>query len=453
VIDSPDRALADVDLAELGTRLADRARAAGVPVTVEQINRFTRAVLLTTPARVEEVRRVARVTLARSHEQVGLVDGVVGEVFGGHDDIADHRGDATESPGTMARRPPLTDRHEPSRSEERRGSTTDASDDGPTVAGSPPGDDEGASDRNHRLGMASRNEQLASTDFADLSDAELRELYALMQCIRVSVPLRPARRRRRHRHGDELDLRATLRHSRRHGGEPLHRITRRPQRRPRPLVVLCDISGSMAPYSRACVQLLHAANGAAGAEVFTFATRLTRLTRALAVSDPDRALARAAATAPDWRGGTRIGAALKAFLDEHGRRGVARGAVVVIVSDGWDLDDPELVGEQMARLRRLAHRIVWVNPRAAAPEFQPLAGAMAAALPWCDQLVSGHTLVTLAAALGGTLDARRREGPLQRTPQDTEVSPRARAAAERETRRRRPTPGRARAPGPGPRGT
>ena len=171
--------------------------------------------------------------------------------------------------------------------------------------------------------------------------------------------------------------------------------------------MLCDISGSMAPYSRAAIQLLHAAATAGPrAEVFTFATRLTRLTRALAVADPDAALAAAARTAPDWDGGTRIGTSLKEFVDRYGRRGVARGAVVVVVSDGWDRDDPALVGEQMQRLRRLAHRIVWVNPRTAAPGYEPLAGGMAAALEHCDQLVSGNTLVTLAAAMGALADSR-----------------------------------------------
>jgi uncharacterized protein with von Willebrand factor type A (vWA) domain len=161
------------------------------------------------------------------------------------------------------------------------------------------------------------------------------------------------------------------------------------------LVVLCDISGSMEPYARAYVQLLHATAGSVHAEVFTFATRLTRLTAALAVNQPQLALWRAAAAAPDWRGGTRIGEALKSFLDTYGRRGMARVAVVVIVSDGWERDDPTLIKEQMARLDRLAHRIVWVNPRTADARYQPLAAGMAAALPYCDALVSGNTLAAL----------------------------------------------------------
>jgi uncharacterized protein with von Willebrand factor type A (vWA) domain len=162
------------------------------------------------------------------------------------------------------------------------------------------------------------------------------------------------------------------------------------------VVVLCDISGSMEAYSRAYVQFLHANAAMPRAEVFTFATRLTRLTKELAGSQPQLAISRAAAAAPDWRGGTRIGMAIQSFLGTHGRRGMARGAVVVIISDGWERDDPALLGEQMARLRRLAHRVIWVNPRSADVGYQPTVGGMAAALPHCDAFLSGHSLSALS---------------------------------------------------------
>jgi hypothetical protein len=166
--------------------------------------------------------------------------------------------------------------------------------------------------------------------------------------------------------------------------------------------MLCDISGSMEPYTRAYLQFLTCAAGAGpNAEAFVFATRLTRVTRALAARNPERAMQRAAATAPDWSSGTRIGDALKAFNDRHGRRGMARGAVVVILSDGWERGDPALVGREMERLARLAHRIVWVNPRVSAGGFSVQAGGMVAALPHCDALVSGHSL----QALGEVADA------------------------------------------------
>jgi uncharacterized protein with von Willebrand factor type A (vWA) domain len=159
--------------------------------------------------------------------------------------------------------------------------------------------------------------------------------------------------------------------------------------------MLLDVSGSMEPYARAFVQFLESGVGGASAEAFVFATRLTRITRALRGRDPQAAIARAAAAAPDWSGGTRIGEALKEFNDRYARRGVARGAVVVILSDGWECGDPAGIAREMERLRRLAHRIVWVNPRAAASGFAPLAGGMAAALPHVDALVSGHSLDAL----------------------------------------------------------
>jgi uncharacterized protein with von Willebrand factor type A (vWA) domain len=157
--------------------------------------------------------------------------------------------------------------------------------------------------------------------------------------------------------------------------------------------------------TRVYLSLLQGAVAGARAEAFVFSTRLTRLTRALAVADPDTALARAAAAAPDWSGGTRLAESLRAFLDTYGRRGTARGAVVVVLSDGWASGEPAEVGRQMARLQRLAHRVVWVNPRKAAPGFAPLAGGMAAALPYCDAFVAGGSLAALeevVAAVSGS---------------------------------------------------
>ena len=169
-------------------------------------------------------------------------------------------------------------------------------------------------------------------------------------------------------------------------------------------MLLCDISGSMEPYARAYLQFLTSAAGSGpNAEAFVFATRLTRLTRALSSRNPERAIQRAAAAAPDWSSGTRIGDALKEFNDRHGRRGMARGAVIVILSDGWERGDPMLVGREMQRLARLAHRIVWVNPRVGADAFSVRSGGMVAALPHCDALVSGHSFEALgevAEAIG-----------------------------------------------------
>jgi len=161
-------------------------------------------------------------------------------------------------------------------------------------------------------------------------------------------------------------------------------------------VLLCDVSGSMEPYARALVRFLHAAVvGRSRVEAFALGTRLTRITRELSSRDPDAAVAAAARRVVDWSGGTRLGEGLRAFNDEWGVRGMARGAVVVILSDGWDRGDPEVLAEQMARLHRVAYRVVWVNPLKASPDFAPLARGMAAALPYVDEFVEGHSLESL----------------------------------------------------------
>jgi uncharacterized protein with von Willebrand factor type A (vWA) domain len=205
-----------------------------------------------------------------------------------------------------------------------------------------------------------------------------------------------------------VDLRATLRLGRRTGGDPARLVRQRLRDKPRRLVVLCDISGSMEPYARAMLQLLYCAAAVPHAEVFTFATRLTRLTRALSGASPAVALERAGRTAPDWAGGTRIATALREFLDRYGRRGMARGAVVLVISDGWETGPPELLGHEMARLSRLAYRIVWANPRTQSPRYRPLVGGMAAAWPYCDAVVSAHRMTALADLLAALADPQRR---------------------------------------------
>jgi uncharacterized protein with von Willebrand factor type A (vWA) domain len=252
--------------------------------------------------------------------------------------------------------------------------------------------------------VASAAEALRARDFTELSADELRQLVTLMREMTLAVPPRRTRRYRAARDGKRPDLRRTLRLARRSGGEAIRFARRAPRVRPRRLVVLCDISGSMEPYARALLMLLYCINGgqvrgrSSGQnrpEVFSFATRLTRLTSALAAATPDTMLAKAGEAAPDWSGGTRIGAAIKEFNDRYGSRGMARGAVVLIISDGWETGEPELLGTQMARLSRMAHRIVWANPRTQSPRYRPEVGGMAAAWPYCDAVVSAHNLDAL----------------------------------------------------------
>jgi uncharacterized protein with von Willebrand factor type A (vWA) domain len=383
------------DLAMLGVLFVDRLRQAGLPASQDGAGRLVRALQLVTPVSLDDLYWVARVTLVTRHEDIDTFDQVFNQVFRGVADIAETRGDMASSLAGQLRPAPSSSTGV-TRPQAMSGAPSVGS---ASVASSVTSDGHRDESTDVVVGLASSEERLASTDFAALSEEELWQLQRLMRRLRVSPPLRLGRRTRRDDRGDRLDLRATLARSRHTGGDPVEHIYGRRRLRARRLVVLCDISGSMAPYGRAYVQFLHATVGSSRAEVFTFATRLTRLTRALRVAYPGVALARAAAAAPDWRGGTRIGDSLKTFLDEYGRRGVARRAIFVIVSDGWERDDPTVLGEQMARLRRLAHRIIWVNPRTADPRYQPLAGGMAAALPHCDVLISGHTFTALQDVL------------------------------------------------------
>jgi uncharacterized protein with von Willebrand factor type A (vWA) domain len=258
--------------------------------------------------------------------------------------------------------------------------------------------DESAPDDERRVLRHSAVEQLHHADLATCTAAEREQLHRAVSALRVGVATRRSRRRRRAARGDELDLRRTVHAALATGGEPLRLHHRAPAERPRRLVLLLDVSGSMEPYARALVRFAHAAvtsRGAGRVEAFTLGTRLTRITRALATRDPDEALARTGADVADWSGGTRLGDALRDFVDRWGARGTARGAVVVVLSDGWDRGDPEVVAEAMARLHRVAHRIVWVNPLAAVPGYEPLARGMAAALPHVDVFVPGASLSDL----------------------------------------------------------
>jgi uncharacterized protein len=242
-------------------------------------------------------------------------------------------------------------------------------------------------------------ELLRHRDFAAYTRAEFEEARRLMADVRLAGALRRSHRLRpttRRRPRSLPDLRRTVRSSLRSGGEQISRWYLAPAHRPRRVVLLCDVSGSMEPYARALLRFLHAAVvGRGRVEAFVFGTRLTRITRELSYRDPDAALSAAGRRVPDWSGGTRLGDGLRDFNDAWGQRGMARGAVVVILSDGWDRGDPDQLAEQMARLHRLAYRVVWVNPLKASPGFAPLARGMAAALPHVDEFVEGHSLASL----------------------------------------------------------
>jgi uncharacterized protein with von Willebrand factor type A (vWA) domain len=269
----------------------------------------------------------------------------------------------------------------------------------PRVAAPPP---DGA--QPNKVGQAemrpaaySEIELLHDKDFAAYTDVERAQARAIIMRLAQHMPMREARRTKAtRRRGVRPDLQATVRASLRYAGEPLDRRWRAHVQGPRKLVLVCDVSGSMAPYARMLLQYLHAAVAThRRVEAFVFGTRLTRVTHELGVRDPDRALDRASAAVVDWSGGTRIGASIATLNRVHGRR-LGRGSVIVVLSDGWDRGDPGLLATEMSRLRRSAHRVIWLNPLKAAPDYEPLARGMAAALPHTDHFLAGNSLRSLA---------------------------------------------------------
>ena len=240
----------------------------------------------------------------------------------------------------------------------------------------------------------STTEVLRRKDFAEYTPDELIQAQQLMSQFRlIGSPRRSLRLTAAARRTNRPDLRRTVRAAMRAGGEPIRRHYQRPGIRTRRLVLLLDVSGSMEPYARALIRFVHAAvAGRQKVEAFALGTRLTRLTRELSSRDPDQALSRATERVADYGGGTRLGDGLRTFNDEWGQRGMARGAIVVVLSDGWDRGDPAVLSEQMQRLQRAAHKVVWVNPLKVTPGYAPLARGMAAALPYVDAFVEGHSI-------------------------------------------------------------
>lgn len=395
------RGLPGPDLAAITAAFGEALHADGVPVTPERSARFARAVICAHPKDVRSLYWLGRITLVTARDQIERYDAVFDRVFRGLIDFTDRAApregqpsEASESPGSDERTSGAGEREAQSAPR-----STSATPQLPT---------DGASDASEVsvLAAMSVTERLTEREFAMCTPEERALIAELVAALPVIPPMRRGRRTKRHRAGDQLDIRSTLRRSHRTAGDPVRLMKRERTERPRRIVLIADISGSMEPYARVYLHLMRGAVQALGAEAFVFATRLTRITKMLAETHPDIAYAKAAAAAPDWAGGTRIGRALKAFLDLYGRRGMARGAVIVIVSDGWEVEDPALVGTSMAQLHRMAHHVIWVNPRKAAHDYQPLVGGMAAALPFVDTFVSGHSY----RALQDVMEAIQRAG-------------------------------------------
>ncbi|MDQ1032472.1 uncharacterized protein with von Willebrand factor type A (vWA) domain [Streptomyces umbrinus] len=385
------------DRAEFAGRLGAELRRAGVGVTPERSVRFLEALRLLPPVDRTALYWAARLAFVTDREQIEPFERIFDAVFaGGPHSVAVRRAGTESEPASETapgRPPPLSGiGPDPTRAPLLGGANGEASDNDRTQ---PPEKDS----RTEEVPTAGTTaEVLAHKDFAALDPTELAELNRLLTLLTLKAPLRRGRRQETDRRGRRIDLRRTLRTGQRTGGEAVLLARTRHRLRRRRLVLLCDISRSMEPYTRAYLRLFPRAAAGAAAEAFVFATRLTRLTPVLRHTGPsgvDAALRRAGAAASDWSGGTRIGHALSEFNNRFGRRGMARGAVVVIFSDGWEGEDPAAVAREMARLARLTHRIIWVNPRKAAPGYTPRTAGMTAALPHCDAFVSGHSLAAL----------------------------------------------------------
>ncbi|GAB3662248.1 VWA domain-containing protein [Nocardioides korecus] len=358
-----EQPLHEVDEVLLGFTRA--LRAAGVGVTVDRAHAFLQATALVGAGDAAATFRAGRATLCSGPEDLERYSQVFDAWFGARERLP--RSMPSEKPRQL--RSPLP-------SEE--------------------GGESGGEDTPEVLqASATEAELLRHRDVASLAPAEKALLDAMMRALTPRLPRRRATRRTPWRRGD-VDVHRTLRTTLRQMGEPGRVEHRRRGTTTRRVVVLVDVSASMRPYADAILRLAHLLVHAPAArgrvEVFTLGTRLTRVTLPLRTTDPDQALVRAGEQVPDWSGGTRLGETLKAFLDRWGARGMARGSVVVVLSDGWERGDAVELGEQAARLARLAHRVVWVNPHRGKTGYEPVQTGIRAVLPHCDDFVAGHSL-------------------------------------------------------------
>jgi uncharacterized protein with von Willebrand factor type A (vWA) domain len=354
-------------------------RTRGLPVGTGRILTFCRASIVLSPLDRGKLYWAGRTTLIGRREDIGVYDDVFEDYF------ARRRFD----PGASAESDVMRPADEPT--DEVGGEAELLAPAEEELDATDPGEERVAV----RL-VASRAEVLRSKSFEDLSLHERRRVAALIRALAIRAPTRPSRRLTPATKRGMFDLRRTIRSSLRTEGEPFRRAWRTRSTRMRPLVLVLDVSASMSAYSRALMQFGFAAMRTGHrVEVFCFGTRLTRVTRSLRARDPDQAMDQLAGTVRDWEGGTRIGESVKQLLDAHGQHASVRGAVVVLCSDGLDRGDPGLLATQMARLGRLAHRVVWLNPLKGGAEYQPLARGMAAALPHVDVFLAGHNLASL----------------------------------------------------------
>ena len=358
-------------------------RRAGMAVDGDQTALFARTLGILGFHRREDVRAAGRTVFVRRREDLRLFDAAF--------DLFWRR---RAGPTGMSDRLPRL------RQTERRERPADPAADGPS-----PDDDESLAAV--RPGAASLAEELRTADFATLTPDEARDAQAMLEALRPRLPRRRARRSGLARSGHRPAARAMLRHALGTGGEALHWRWLRRTERPRPIVLVCDISGSMERYSRFMLRFAHALQrSGAPLEVFVFGTRLTRITRQLRVRSPDAALRLVAERVVDWSGGTRIGDSLHELNRRWVRRTIRSAAIVLLVSDGWERGDPAVLAREMATLRRSCHRLLWIDPLAARPGFEPSTVGLQAALPHIDELIPAASVASLEELAGRLVKGR-----------------------------------------------
>ncbi|MCP4222442.1 MAG: VWA domain-containing protein [Actinomycetia bacterium] len=391
------RLFSDIDRALVLASLAERLRTAGLRVPLTATVRATEALGTVGPVSVDDLYWLARVAFVTSQAELGIFDRVFDAVFDTDHRLRDKDRGQRRAPAQQGPNP--DDRHHRIRAQV----------DGDVVEGGGlpwatlpraalDGIDDGLDD-GHRLALPELaptvDPGLADRAFDLLDPQELARAGELIEASLSNWPQRRSRRRSTAAHGDRPHLRAALRRALQTGGEPLVMPRSKAKLRPRPVTILVDVSGSMEPFARAYLHVSRALATMAHAEVFAFATDLTRITASLRLRSPLEAIEQASDEVGDRFGGTRLATSLARLVRHRSWPDLVRGAVVVIVSDGWDTDRPEDLVRHLDRLRRLAASIIWVNPRLAADDYQPLVGAMAAALPYCDAFLPGNTLAAM----------------------------------------------------------
>ncbi|HUR94635.1 MAG TPA: VWA domain-containing protein [Gemmatimonadales bacterium] len=368
----PAQVHGDVLLANI-SRFARLMRRAGLDADGGQTASFAQALTLLGFDRRADVRAAGRAIFVRRREDVRLYEAAF--------DLFWRR--RTGAKGVSDRLPRIRQEERQEWAADPSGPGEDASRDQDLVAAVRPG-------------ASSITERLRHADFATLSPDEARDAAAMLEALRPRLPIRPARRSRAGPSGHRPAARAMLRRAMSTGGEALRWRWLRRLERPRPIVLVCDISGSMERYSRFMLRFAHALHrSGAPLEVFVFGTRLTRITRQLRLRNPDAALRRVAEKVVDWSGGTRIGESLRDLNRRWVRRTIRSGAIVLLVSDGWERGDPALLAREMGTLRRSCHRLLWIDPLASRPGFEPATVGLQAALPFVDELVPAASVASL----------------------------------------------------------